>query len=285
MRVLDRKLLALCGLVCALLLWAWQEQVSAGNSHAVPERAQAGESVPWLMVGLSPNGCSKGCRSVFSAIEAVSGNSNGITAPFWKVTPEYVAEMKPAFLVLSPQSTPWCRYSGPRALELQNFLWTLPVLAEEMNIPILGVCGGHQALALAFGGRVGPIRAGEHDCLPYTRSGQRGVVPLTMVTPDPIFRGIHGTVRMAQSHYDEVKVLPPGFVLLASERHSPIQIMRHPTKPVYGVQGHPEKFRSNRPDGGLLLRNFVAIAETYAAAVRRGRRAVSSNSPQEAPVR
>jgi hypothetical protein len=124
-----------------------------------------------------------------------------------------------------------------------------------MNIPILGICGGHQALALAFGGKVGPIRAGEDDCMPYTRERQGGVVPLTLTTTDPIFRGIDGKLRILESHFDEVKVLPPGFVLLASDKLSPNQVMRHPTKPVYGVQGHPE---SSTVLGlrRILIRNF-----------------------------
>ncbi len=65
-------------------------------------------------------------------------------------------------------------------------------------------------------------------------------MPLTLKAPDPLFRGLDGKLRIVESHYDEVKVLPRGFVLLASDRFSPNQIMRHPTKPVYGIQGHPE---------------------------------------------
>jgi len=223
---------------------------------------------PWLMVGLSPDGCSRGCKHVFSVVKELSGNPNGLIVHFSKVTPEWLAELEPSFIILSPQGTPWCRYTGEMGVSLQNFLWMLPMAAEEMNIPILGICGGHQALALAFGGKVGPIRAGEDDCMPYTRERQGGVVPLTLTTSDPIFRGIDGKLRILESHFDEVKVLPPGFVLLASDRHSPNQIMRHPTKPVYGVQGHPESSYSARPEGRILIRNFLEIALAHNQNVR-----------------
>jgi GMP synthase (glutamine-hydrolysing) len=223
---------------------------------------------PWVMVNLSPRGFSSGCKNVYSIVKSFYRDQKGIIVPFSRLTTDFVAETQPAFIILGPQGTPWCRYSGGDGVALQNFLWLLPLLVEEMNIPILGICGGHQALALAFGGKVGPIRAGAQDCLPYSRDRLRGVLPLDRVAPDPIFRGIGGTLQMAASHYDEVKVLPPGFVLLASGKLSPVQIMRHPTRPVYGIQGHPEKFWSSRPGGGVLIRNFLNIARIHNRTVR-----------------
>jgi GMP synthase (glutamine-hydrolysing) len=241
--------------------------VHVGVARASEKPEQQHER-PWLMVGLSTDGCSRGCKHVFSVIKDLSGNPNGVILHFSKVTPELIAEMRPEFIVLSPQGTPWCRYSGELGVALQNFLWMLPVLAEEMNIPMLGICGGHQALALAFGGRVGPVRAVDDDCMPYSRDRQGGVVPLTMTHSDPIFDGVNGTIRILESHFDEVKVLPPGFVLLASERVSRNQIIRHPNKPVYGIQGHPEYFYGSRPEGGILLKNFLKIASLHNKAVR-----------------
>ena len=115
---------------------------------------------------------------------------------------------------------------------------------------------------------MGPVRGIGYDCMPYSQIRQSGVVRLTVTTPDPIFRGIQEDLQIVQSHYDEVKILPPGFVLLASEKLSPNQIMRHPTLPVYGIQGHPERFRIDHPDGGILIRNFLKIAATFNSMVR-----------------
>lgn len=234
------------------------------GSDAIPhnlsgeESPRAEVSRPWIMVGLSP--WNQGGGRAFSVIKQLSGNSHGIFVHFTKFSLELVRETEPEFIILSPQGTPWCQYTGERGVALQSFLWTLPIIAEELNIPILGICGGHQALALAFGGKVGPIRGGEADCFPYTRDRQTGVVPLKLETPDPLFFGIDGSIHIVESHYDEVKSLPPGFILLASEPRSPYQIIRHATKPVYGIQGHPEYFSSHRPDGGVLIKNFLRIA-------------------------
>jgi GMP synthase (glutamine-hydrolysing) len=251
------------GLLAGLLALAVGEVRCADGVGEPPSRSELKLQRPWLMVSLCTDGCSSGCRNVYSVITTLSGNRRGKIVHFSEVTPEFITETQPEFVVLGPQGTPWCRYAGPKGVALQNFLWLLPVMAEEMNIPILGICGGHQALALAFGGKVGPIRAGEFDCLPYSRDRQSGVVQLTLMASDPLFQGAVGQVRMTESHYDEVKVLPPGFVLLAYEKMSPNQIIRHHKLPVYGIQGHPERFFSTRPDGGILLRNFLGIARCH----------------------
>ncbi len=223
---------------------------------------------PWIMIGLSTDGCSGGCKRLRSVISEMSGNNNVVTLDFRSATFETISDLDPEFLILSPQGTPWCRYVGPTGIALQNFLWMIPQIAEELDVPILGICGGHQAIALAFGGKVGPIRAGTDDCMPYSRDRQSGVTKLSQYAHDPIFVGLDNKISILESHYDEVKALPPGFVLLASERTSRNQIIRHPYKPVYGVQGHPESFLGSRPDGGALIRNFIHIAETYNNNVR-----------------
>jgi len=255
-------------LLAGLLAVVVTQILPGTNLYAAEDKFTAKSRNPWIMVSLSPEGCTGGCRRLAGTICDLSGNPNGIITHFSRITLERLTDIRPDFIVLSPQGTPWCRYTGEKGIALQNFFWLLPVIAEEMNVPILGICGGHQALALAFGGRVGPVRAGDPECMPYTRDRQGGVVSLTMTAPDPLFNGLGREVRLVQSHYDEVKILPPGFVLLASEKVSPIQIMRHPTRPVYGIQGHPECFYGNRPDGGLLIRNFLKIAATFNKTVR-----------------
>ncbi len=245
-----------------LLVSSLSSAIAGQTAKQDDQSLQKIDRKPWLFVNLVPEMGRSGGKA-FSVIRELSGNPKGIVVHFSKITYEYIEELQPEFMVLSPQGTPWCRYTGELGVALQNFLWMLPQLAERMDIPMLGICGGHQALALAFGGKVGPIRAGEDDCMPYTKDRQTGVVPLTVTASDPIFSGVDGNVRIVESHYDEVKVLPPGFVLLASEKVSPYQIMRHPNKPVYGIQGHPEYFYGHRPDGGILIKNFLKIAGEY----------------------
>lgn len=237
-----------------------------------PDRPRSGRTErpehEWLVVGMGLYHPSPGSRRVFGAISNILGESGGRLLHFSEVNRETLRKLKPEFIILGPQSTPWCRYRGRTGIALQNFFWMLPSVAEELNIPILGICGGHQALAMAFGGKVGPIRGGADECLPYVRDRQSGLTRLVLLQPDPLFRGLEQDLRIIQSHFDEVKEAPPGFVVLASDEVCPIQIMRHPSLPVYGVQGHPELFRRNRPDGGVLIRNFINIAGAHNRVIR-----------------
>ncbi|MEW6531866.1 MAG: gamma-glutamyl-gamma-aminobutyrate hydrolase family protein [Thermodesulfobacteriota bacterium] len=255
---------ACCILLAGMLVCAGLSAPQAGEVRQSPPSVG---NASWLMVSLCPKSYSNGQR-LFSLIKELSGDHNGTILHFSRVTPELVDAMQPDFVVLGPQGTPWCQYTGTDGVALQNFLRTVPFMAEQMNIPILGICGGHQAMAIAFGGKVGPIRGGQDDCMPYVRERQTGLVELTLTTPDPITRGMETRVQMSQSHYDEVKVLPPGFVVLASDKLSPMQIIRHPCRPVYGVQGHPERFRPESPHGAVLIRNFIEIARTHNQTMR-----------------
>jgi GMP synthase (glutamine-hydrolysing) len=165
---------------------------------------------------------------------------------------------------LSPNGVPWCRYRGKNGTDLEDFFSALKVIVEKMNIPVIGICGGHQALAIAFGGKVGPIRGDEDDCLPYGKNPtERGRHNVYVKEKDPLLLGMGKSLNLVQNHYDEVKRLPPGFICLAENELCPYQIIRHPTRPAYGVQAHTEYYLPSKPDGGLLLRNFLNIARTH----------------------
>ncbi len=228
-----------------------------------------GVSSTWIVVNLFTGRTSKQAKLVRDTLERLGAGGRGIVLPYREITLENMEKIKPAFLALSPNGIPWCRYRGRNGVDLENFFASLPVIVEEMHVPVVGVCGGHQALALAFGGKVGPIRAGEDDCLPYgDNPTERGRQYVTVVRDDPIFAGMNERLNMVQNHYDEVKRLPPGFICLAENNMCPYQIIRHPDRPAYGVQAHSEYYYSSRPDGGLFLRNFLALAAAHNQAVR-----------------
>jgi GMP synthase (glutamine-hydrolysing) len=202
----------------------------------------------------------------------LGAEGRGIVLPFKEITVENMAKMQPEFLALSPNGVPWCRYKGKNGEDLENFLKALKSIIEDMNIPVIGICGGHQALALAFGGKVGPIRGGEDDCLPYLPKGkppEKGRHDIRVQQEDPLFVGMGSSLNLVQNHYDEVKKLPPGFITLAANELCAYQIIRHPLKPAYGVQAHTEYYLPTRPDGGLLLKNFLKIARIHNRLTRK----------------
>ncbi len=224
----------------------------------------------WIVVNLFTGKTSKQAVIVRDKLMKLGVGGTGIVLPFGQVTTDNIIKLRPAFLALSPNGMPWCRYRGRNREDLENFFSALRIIVDQMNVPVVGICGGHQALALAFGGKVGPIRGGEDDCFPYGKHPtERGRHNLQVIGKDPIFDGMPETINLVENHFDEIKKLPPGFIHLAKNALSPFQIIKHPTKPVYGVQAHTEYFYSSRPDGGTLLRNFLRIVATHNREVRR----------------
>lgn len=177
------------------------------------------------------------------------------------------------FLVLSPQSTPWYKYEGAAGRQLDILKQFVRDAAVNRNLPMLGICGGHQFLALAFGGSVGfidPALAGTNpERYPKSALAERGVVFLQTLGNDPIFSGVAGhpgQFRAVESHYEEVKRVPAPFVNFAESELSPAQLMRIPGKTVYGLAFHPERCWDQADcdgapvaEGRRILANFLLM--------------------------
>jgi len=100
---------------------------------------------------------------------------------------------------------------------------------DKLAIPILGICVGHQFMALHFGGKAGPARVPEY-----------GKAELIVTEPNNLFKGLPDRFTVWESHNDEVLEAPKGFVVLAHSKDCAIEAMRHKSRPLYGVQFHPE---------------------------------------------
>lgn len=249
---------------CVALLLSVKHAVALDESPSQRIASNSDVNPVWIVVNLFTGRTSKQAVIVQETLERLGAEGRGIILPYADITVENMRKIRPSFLALSPNGIPWCRYRGKNGEDLKNFFAALRIIVEDMRIPVIGICGGHQALALAFGGKVAPIRGGEDDCLPYGNNPtERGRHNLEIIKHDPLFLGMGKTINLVQSHYDEVKRLPPGFVLLAENKLSPLQIIRHPERPAYGVQAHTEYYLNSRPDGGILLRNFLSIARTH----------------------
>jgi len=117
------------------------------------------------------------------------------------------------------------------------------------QVPILGVCLGHQAIGQAFGGRV--VRAPE----PW-----HGKVDTIAHAGTDLFAGIPQGFRATRYHslVVERETLPDALAVTAWNAEGLVMGLRHRTLPVFGVQFHPESIASEH--GHALVGNFMALA-------------------------
>jgi GMP synthase (glutamine-hydrolysing) len=89
---------------------------------------------------------------------------------------------------------------------------------------------------------------------------EQGFYPIRIVQADPLFDGLPDPFIVRESHTCEVKTLPPGFDLLATNDNCRVQAMKHRDRPLYGTQFHPEAWQEEYPHGREIVRNFFRIA-------------------------
>ena len=121
---------------------------------------------------------------------------------------------------------------------------------DKADYPIMGICAGMQFLSEHFGGRLGPGITPEF-----------GRVELNVLSHDDLFKGLPSEFNVWASHNDEVKVVPEGFEVTASSLSCPVEAVRSMTRPIYGVQFHPEV--ENTENGPEIFKNFLNIIEEF----------------------
>ncbi|MBQ2485778.1 MAG: GMP synthase subunit A [Candidatus Methanomethylophilus sp.] len=123
---------------------------------------------------------------------------------------------------------------------------------DKAEYPVLGICAGHQFMCQHFGSTLGPADMPEF-----------GEVKLHIDDHSNIFAGIPDDITVWGSHNDEVKNVPDGFKVLASSPSCGIEAVSCLTRPLFGVQYHPEV--ENSEYGAELFQNFLKIIKTQRA--------------------
>lgn len=114
----------------------------------------------------------------------------------------------------------------------------------ELGIPVLGICYGLQLIAYLEGGEVDKAARREY-----------GRAELQIISDDEIFYGIDDDSVVWMSHGDHILQVPADYQILASTSNSPVAVMKHQNKPIYGFQFHPEVHHSIQ--GFQFLENFL----------------------------
>ena len=183
------------------------------------------------------------------ALERIRPDLEILMEPFHQVSLSRLEQLNPSHIILSGQSHPWERYAP------ESLAGVFSVIREAKE-PILGVCGGHQQIALAFGAPVALMARLEPGSGYEGAKRERGFFEVK-TDGNGIFRNLPNKITVWHSHFDEVKSLPTGFKATAFNETCPIQAMEHQDRPLFGVQFHPELFDQEHPDGRRVLENFL----------------------------
>lgn len=190
-------------------------------------------------------------RELRAALSRIAEGVEVFTEPFHAVSLERVNDLNPSHILLSGQSHPWADYSPDSLAGVHQVIM-------KARQPILGVCGGHQQIALVYGATVDLMARLEPGAGYQGAKRERGYFPIE-TSGQGIFKDLPTTFDVWHSHFDEVKDLPKGFVATASNETCAVQAMQHEERPVFGVQFHPELFDETHPHGRRVIENFLAL--------------------------
>lgn len=154
-----------------------------------------------------------------------------------EMTVEEIKNLKPDRIILSP---------GPGRPENAGIIIEV-VKKLGKDIPILGVCLGHQAICAAFGASV-----------TYAKELMHGKQSNAEFTPDcPLFKNCPNIASVARYHSlaADAKTVPDCLKVTALTTDGEIMAVQHREYPIYGVQFHPESIMT--PNGKTMIKNFI----------------------------
>lgn len=159
-----------------------------------------------------------------------------------------------------PNDTPFKKIEDSHGLILSGGTLRIGLNAEKMGrngeyldkaeCPILGICAGHQFIAIHFGGEARESEVPEF-----------GKTTLIVDDSNELFQALPKRFYVWQSHNDEVVSVPKDFKILAHSKNCKIQALKYMKKPFYGVQFHPEVEHTEY--GREIFENFLKVCEDY----------------------
>ncbi|MBO4303732.1 MAG: aminodeoxychorismate/anthranilate synthase component II [Lentisphaeria bacterium] len=160
-----------------------------------------------------------------------------------EITPEEVLKLSPEAIVFSP---------GPGRPENAGIMPQLIAVAVEKDIPLLGVCLGHQGIGAFFGAKVILAKTVMHGKISPIHHDGKG-----------LFKGIPGDFNAVRYHSLALdgKTLPAELEVTCRTSDGEIMGIRHKTKLVEGIQYHPESILTS--SGRRQLENFMEMARSH----------------------
>lgn len=151
-----------------------------------------------------------------------------------KITLDEIKRLSPNAIILSP---------GPKHPKDSGIC--LEIFKAKLNVPVLGICLGHQALGLCFGAKIQRLKEVAH-----ATSSQ-----ISLIAQSELFREFPKDFSVMRYHSLEVVDLPSELEALAYTKDKVLMAMRHKDLPYFGVQFHPESYFSEY--GLKIFENFL----------------------------
>jgi anthranilate synthase component 2 len=151
-----------------------------------------------------------------------------------------VEKISPDAIVISP---------GPGHPANPEDIGTCLEIIRESSVPLLGVCLGHQAIAVAFGGKVS-----------HSPSGPlHGKTSLITHNGNSIYQGLPNPIVGGRYHSLSITMLSEELEMTARTDDGIIMGIKHKQRPIFGLQFHPESVLT--PEGLKIIENFLRIAQ------------------------
>ena len=151
-----------------------------------------------------------------------------------ELTVEEIKELNPSHIVISP---------GPGTPKDAGIIED--VIRNIDNIPILGVCLGHQAICEVFGADI--VHA------PTIMHGKKDLINID--NHNPLFNGLNDKIVAARYHSLMATNVPDSLKVIATSRDGVVMGVKHKDKRIYGIQFHPESILT--PVGKIIIQNFL----------------------------
>jgi anthranilate synthase component 2 len=149
-----------------------------------------------------------------------------------------VEKINPGAIMISP---------GPGHPANPQDIGTCLDIIREARVPLLGVCLGHQAIAVAFGGEVS-----------HSPSGPlHGKTTLISHRGNSIFQGLPNPLVGGRYHSLVITKLPNELEVTATTEDGIIMGIKHKQRLIFGLQFHPESVLT--PDGLMIVENFLKM--------------------------
>ena len=154
-----------------------------------------------------------------------------------KIATEELLRMKPEAIVISP---------GPKNPDEAGIC--LDIIKKNKDIPILGICLGHQSIGQSYGGSIVQCKEIMH-----------GKIDMIEHSGHELFKGVNKNFKATRYHSLIVQreTLPPNLKIIAETRNKIIMGIAHKNKKIFGLQFHPESIGTEA--GKTILGNFLSI--------------------------